>query len=96
MPGRSHVSGRRRLVVLRKTLGWPPQPRDSAVSSRWSGRIPDLAPLPGKSWEATQILRNLFTKEEPRAEGKGPKAGGHSPSPGLREWVCLPECVSIS
>lgn len=55
-------------------------PRDWGVYSPPLGGIPVLAPLLGMSWEATQILLNLFTKEEPRAEGKGPK-GGRSPSP---------------
>lgn len=53
------------------------------VYSWRSGGILVLAPVLGVSWEVTQMLLNLCTKEEPRA------GGGHPPTLGLLGAVCL-------
>lgn len=61
---------RSRLLLLQETLRWPPQPKNSS-------RVGSQSWLFFRERVGKTVL-NLFTKEDPEAEGKGPD--GLSPS----------------
>lgn len=78
---------RSRLLLLQETLRWPPQPKNSS-------RVGSQSWLFFRERVGKAVL-NLFTKEDPEAEGKGPD-GSHPPSLGLLRMRVLGEGEGVS
>lgn len=75
----------------------PVSPRGWGLCSPSSGGIPVLAPLLGRSWEATpDSSKSLYQRGAPGSRGKAPKVASRPPSLGLPRLRVLWGEVSIS